>query len=85
MVARDGSLSRHVLTIGGTLYDEFGVPVRQLGVSMDITERLRAEQEMRETLQRLRLAKDAADIGVWSWDLGDDIWTGMIGCAGSTQ
>gem|GEM_PF-2586595 len=35
----------------------------------DITERKQAEKRTQETLQLLRLAARAADIGIWNWDL----------------
>ncbi|MBC8024596.1 MAG: PAS domain-containing protein [Steroidobacteraceae bacterium] len=53
-----------------------GVIVRVVGTVLDITERkeihmrLRAtEQRLRDSLQRLELAMDAASIGMWDWDL----------------
>ncbi len=56
-----------------------------LGFLQDITERKRAEQEIRESRQRLQFAMDAGQLGVWSHDLRSDelIWDercrGMFG------
>ena len=36
----------------------------------DITARVVAERALRESEQRLRLALDAADMGIWEWDVG---------------
>jgi PAS domain S-box-containing protein len=41
------------------------------GVTRDITARKQAELQLREAWQRLRLAADLADIGVWRWNLPD--------------
>jgi len=38
-------------------------------VTRDFTERKRAEEELRESEKKLRLAKDAAKMGAWNWDL----------------
>ncbi|MFN8465193.1 MAG: PAS domain-containing protein [Caldilineaceae bacterium] len=43
-----------------------------LGLTFDITARLQAEKRIHEALQRLRLATDAAGIGIWNWNLADD-------------
>ncbi len=42
-----------------------GVAVR----SSDITERVRAQEALRHAHDQLRLATDAAEIGIWVWDL----------------
>lgn len=38
----------------------------------DITEIKQTEQEIKTAMQRLKLATEAADIGIWSWDFDDD-------------
>jgi PAS domain S-box-containing protein len=43
-----------------------------LGLTFDITARLQAEKRIHEALQRLRLATDAAGIGIWNWNLADN-------------
>jgi two-component system, cell cycle sensor histidine kinase and response regulator CckA len=40
-----------------------------LGMGLDITVRKRAEQALRATDERLRLAARAASVGLWDWDL----------------
>ena len=53
--------------------------VGTLGVNVDITdlkraevERLHALQSLRESEEKLRMAVDAAGVGLWSWDLQTD-------------
>ena len=49
-----------------------GTTTHYIAVLLDITGRLQAETELRETNQRLKLATDAADSGIWSWDFSSD-------------
>ncbi|WP_135302067.1 PAS domain S-box protein [Haloarcula amylovorans] len=51
----------------------------------DVTERTNRERELRETSERLELAIDGADLGVWDWNVKtgdltfDERWAGMLG------
>jgi PAS domain S-box-containing protein len=54
--------------------------VGTLGVNIDVTDRLRAEEErvralgaLRQSEEKLRLAVDATAIGLWSWDPKADV------------
>jgi two-component system, cell cycle sensor histidine kinase and response regulator CckA len=49
--------------------DEKGNAVRMIGVSSDITERKRIDQELQDALTRLKQAERIAKLGTWSWDL----------------
>ena len=57
--------------------DERGEIVEWVGSHTDITEQRDAEQRVRDSLQRLELALDAASVGMWDWDLdtGRMTWT----------
>src|SRR5439155_169216 len=46
-------------------------------IARDITAAIRAEQERRESEQRLRLALQAGQMGTWEWNLrtGQIIWS----------
>ena len=70
------------------------VHVRRLGlsdgseyqvISRDVSERRRRERELRELKERLELAVEGAELGVWDWDLRtDDVefndqWAEMLG------
>lgn len=52
--------------------DVNGMVTGVAGRSFDVTDRLQAEMQMSETLQRLRLAMRAANIGIWNWTFADD-------------
>ena len=70
----DGS-TRWIAGYGGVELDEHGKPAFARGVSRDITERKIAEEELRETQQRMELAASAAELGMWMWDIvRDEIW-----------
>jgi PAS domain S-box-containing protein len=71
----DGEL-RWLLLRAQTLFED-GQPSRAIGVLMDITARCRAEEELRTSEARLKLAQRVGDIGVWEWELpsGDARWS----------
>jgi len=49
--------------------DERGAPKAILVINRDITERKRAEEQLRSLTERLSLATRSASIGIWDWDL----------------
>ncbi len=53
------------------LFDESNRHIGFMSIESDITKRKNAEKEQQETLQRLSLATDSAQIGVWEVDLTD--------------
>ena len=52
---------------------------------LDVTEQKARDRELRELSERLRLAVEGADVGVWDWDLRtdevrfDERWAAMLG------
>ncbi len=56
--------------------DESGRIIRSFGMVHDITERKQAEEALRQSKERLRLALDAAHMGTWERDISNDsaIW-----------
>ncbi|MBV0901587.1 PAS domain S-box protein [Haloarcula salina] len=56
-----------------------------MGVVRNITERRERERKLRETTERLNLALEGAELGVWDWNpktnevAFDERWTGMLG------
>lgn len=57
------------------LRDANGQRVGVLGIAHDISERQRAEEALRESTQKLRIAADAADLYDWEWDVLHDTLT----------
>lgn len=68
----------HTLKIG--LCDEYGKPVHLLGISLDITERKRVEDQLRENEAKLAEAQRMAHVGHWQLDLasGELNWSDEI-------
>lgn len=59
-----------------TTYDEMGVPLNSVGIVQDITDRKHMEESLKQSEERLALATQAAQIGVWDWDIarGELVW-----------
>jgi len=50
-------------------FDKKSAPVKMQGIVIDITEQKESEQRVRESEERLRLAAEAAELGMWDLDL----------------
>ena len=80
----DGSYAA-VLDRGYVMRDERGRAVRMIGAMLDITERKRAEEQLREALLWQETAIAAGNVGFWDWDLRTDTvvysreWKSQIG------
>jgi diguanylate cyclase (GGDEF)-like protein/PAS domain S-box-containing protein len=55
--------------------NEDGSPARILGIYRDITERKQAESNLQLLTERLSLATAVAKVGVWDWDLAENMLT----------
>ena len=51
------------------LVDPVSPPARFFGVNFDITERVHAQQILRASGERMRLAMEATGVGIWEWNL----------------
>ncbi|TKX68623.1 PAS domain-containing protein [Halorubrum sp. GN11GM_10-3_MGM] len=73
------------LTRKSPVYDEDGEIRGVCGVSTDITERRERERALQQIKDRLELAVEGAQIGVWDWDMTteevefNDQWAQMLG------
>ncbi|HLH30808.1 MAG TPA: PAS domain-containing protein [Terriglobia bacterium] len=74
IVRPDGSV-RWVAAQGKFHYATDGAAERMLGVAVDITERKMAEQALRESEERLRLAAQAGRMYAFEWDRSSDLVT----------
>jgi len=64
VVRQDGAI-RWVTATGSFYYAKSGQPQRMIGMAVDITERKRAEQTLRESEQRFRLVANTAPVMIW--------------------
>jgi len=57
--------------------DAHGSPALAFGVALDLTDRVRTEEQLRLSEERLRLAQEAAGIGTFDFDLltGKRVWS----------
>ena len=53
-ILQRGGEERIVHSIGSVVSDEFGTPIRMFGATQDVTERKRAEEELKATSEQLR-------------------------------
>lgn len=66
---RDNGEIRWVYGRGQLVFDESRQPARMIGMHVDITERKRVDEALRLNEERLALAKAAACIGIWDWNI----------------
>ena len=57
---------------GGSTQNENDQPHTIGGLALDITQRKKNEQLVRDSEERLRLATEAAELGLWVWDIVQD-------------
>jgi PAS domain S-box-containing protein len=61
--------------------DASGRPTRMIGMALDVTERKRAEEELRKANDRLDLAIRGSNVGIWENDMPDgDYRAGRVRC-----
>ncbi|MGJ3251181.1 MAG: PAS domain S-box protein [Elainellaceae cyanobacterium] len=72
----EDGIERWILAKGQVYFDAYGNPQRFTGMVQDITERKRAEAALRDREQRLDIATQAAQLGIFDWDIQSDyaVW-----------
>ncbi|MGH9631530.1 MAG: PAS domain S-box protein, partial [Bryobacteraceae bacterium] len=62
------------------VYSPGGNPLRMVGVNIDVTDRREMELALRDGEERLRLAADAGNVGLWDWDILNNcvVWSDRI-------
>ncbi|MEF8872924.1 MAG: PAS domain S-box protein, partial [Haloarculaceae archaeon] len=84
-VVTDADRVRWVRAVADPQFDEEGAVVGARGIFQEITERREREQELREVKERLDLAVEGANLGIWDWDMKTDAvtfneqWAAMLG------
>jgi PAS domain S-box-containing protein len=73
IIRPDGSIC-WVLSRGRADFGPDGQPIRHMGVDVDITERKRAEETVRESEARFRLIADSAPVPMWVTSLDRKRW-----------
>ncbi len=68
---KDGSLFDALVSVA-PLLDENGEPQALLGAVTDITAIQQTRRDLLETNERLRIAQEVAEIGIWDWDPIED-------------
>jgi PAS domain S-box-containing protein len=71
-VRKDGAMV-WVSWTNTAITDETGEVIEILAVGNDVTEVKHAEQELRKSEERLRLATEAAQLGIFDWDIQNDL------------
>ncbi|TQV71025.1 response regulator [Aliikangiella marina] len=60
---------RHVKADAIVVRDEAGDAIQMIGTNYDITERVESERLLRKANERMQLAADSAELGMWELDL----------------
>jgi diguanylate cyclase (GGDEF)-like protein/PAS domain S-box-containing protein len=59
----------------GHVQTDKGEPARLIGAVQDVTERVAQRRALEKAHQRISMATENGNIGVWDWDVDTDVWT----------
>jgi PAS domain S-box-containing protein len=75
-IRRNDGEYRWISDHGVPRYDADGAFIGYIGSCVDVTDLLSKEQTLRESEERMSLAMDAANLGLWEWNVSkDELWT----------
>ncbi len=76
---KDGSVFRAQSNVAA-IRSQDGMFRGLIAVVLDISERLRTEDELRNSEQRMRLATEATSVGIWEWNVatGQILWDAQM-------
>src|SRR5262245_25617853 len=83
IVLPDGSI-KHLHNLSRPVLNEAGEPVEYIGTVVDVTERKRAEEELRDSERRYRSIFQGAGVSIWEEDFSqvkaaiDDLKAGGV-------
>jgi len=67
----DGTIG-WVIANGRAIYNDEGVPVQMIGVTLETTGRKQIEESLRDARTRIEATLVAAEIGTWIWNIPED-------------
>jgi len=73
IVRKNDGETRWVNGRGTAKFDVGGNILSLIGTIQDVTERKQSEKELENISERLHLATTAANLGVWDWDIGNNV------------
>jgi PAS domain S-box-containing protein len=65
--------TRHLEIVAEPIQDQHGQITRVVGAIQDVSDRKKAEAELRGSAERLQLALQASGLGPWDWDLTTNV------------
>ncbi|MBF0458921.1 MAG: PAS domain-containing protein [Nitrospirae bacterium] len=74
IIRRNGEV-RYIYAPVEVQRNEAGVPVKMFGIVVDVTQLRQTENNLLLVKQRLELAKQSANLGIWDWDVTNNIMT----------
>lgn len=71
---------KHIQTVGVLYWDKEGRPQKVIGANWDVTPIKEAQLKYKEVADRLKVATNAAQIGIWEYDIANDssVWDDQV-------